>query len=140
MSLRGAPLGRYRILIADDDAAVREQLCLLLESRERFQVCGEAESGTEAIERTKELHPDLVILDVSMPGVDGFEAARVIRRFFPDVRILMFSVHKSNDLMKQALDMGVAGYVNKSEGYQLLKAIETVLQDMRYSGSTAAYA
>ena len=76
-----------------------------------------------------------------MPGVDGFEAARVIRRFFPDVRILMFSVHKSNDLMKQVLDMGVAGSEkHKSQGDQLLKAIETVLRDMRYSGSTAAYA
>jgi DNA-binding NarL/FixJ family response regulator len=131
---------RCRILIADDDSAVREQVRQIVESREGFKVCGEAADGAEAIERTKQLKPDLVILDISMPGVDGFEAARIIRKFFPDVRILMFSVHKSNELKKHAMEVGAAGYVEKSEGEQLLKAIETVLRDGHYYGSTAAFA
>jgi len=129
-----------RILIADDSAAVRAQVRLLLEDRKDLNVCGEARNGAEAIEKTKQLHPDLVVLDISMPVVDGFEAARVIHKFFPDVRILIFSVHKSNQLVKEALAIGAVGYVPKSEGQQLLKAIDTVLRDGHYSGSTAAYA
>jgi two-component system nitrate/nitrite response regulator NarL len=129
-----------RILIADDSAAVRAQVRSLLDDRRDLEVCGEAVNGAEAIDRTKALQPDLVILDISMPVVDGFEAARVIHKFFPDVRILIFSVHKSNQLMKEALDIGAVGFVSKSEGRQLLKAIDTVLRDGHYSGSTAAYA
>ncbi len=129
-----------RILIADDNAAVRQRLRLLLESREDFTVCGEAKDGIEAINRTKESLPDLVILDITMPGVDGFEAARVIRKFFPDIRILIFSVHKSKQLVKEALEIGVAGFVGKTEGDLLLKAIDTVLHDGRYFAATAGYA
>lgn len=129
-----------RILIADDSAAVRAQVRALLEDRKDLEVCGEACDGAEAIERTKELQPDLVVLDISMPVVDGFEAARVIHKFFPNVRILIFSVHKSNQLIKEALAIGAVGYVPKSEGQQLLKAIDMVLRDGHYSGSTAAYA
>ena len=129
-----------RILIADDSVAVRAQVRALLENTTGLEVCGEASNGAEAIEKTKELQPDLVVLDISMPVVDGFEAARVIHKFFPDVRILIFSVHKSNQLIKEALAVGAVGYVPKSEGQQLLKAIDTVLRDGHYSGSTAAYA
>lgn len=108
--------------------------------RDGFDVCGEASNGAEAIERAKELQPDLVILDTSMPVVDGIEAARVIRKFFPEIRILIFSVHKSKALVQEAIKAGAAGYVVKSEGQQLLNAIESVLRDGYYAGSTAAYA
>lgn len=138
-SERGTP-GVCRILIADDSAAVRAQVRAILEDRKDLKLCGEASNGAEAIDKTKELQPDLVVLDISMPVVDGFEAARVIHKFFPDVRILIFSVHKSNQLMKEALALGAVGYVPKSEGQQLLKAIDTILRDGHYSGSTAAYA
>jgi len=113
---------------------------VLLETREGFEVCGEATNGAEAIDRAKELQPDLVILDVSMPVADGFEAARVIRTFFPEMRILMFSVHNSKKLMEEARKAGAAGYLVKSEAHQLLKAIEIVLRDGHYSGAAAAYA
>lgn len=138
-SAPGTP-GVCRILIADDSPAVRAQVRALLEDRKDLEVCGEACDGTEAIEKTKELQPDLVVLDISMPVIDGFEAARVIHKFFPDVRILIFSVYKSNQLIKEALAIGAVGYVPKSEGQQLLKAIDMVLRDGHYSGSTAAYA
>ncbi len=75
-----------------------------------------------------------------MPGTDGFEAARVIRKFFPKIRILIFSVHQSQDLMKEAAEVGAVGYVEKSESQQLLKAIETILRDGQYAGSTITYA
>jgi len=139
-SLKFGTKSRCRILIADDDADVREQVGLLLKTREDFEVCGEASNGTEAIERTKQLQPDLVILDISMPIVDGIEAARIIRKFFPEIRILIFSVHRSKELVHEAIKAGAAGYVVKSEGQQLLKAIEAILRDGYYAGSTAAYA
>jgi DNA-binding NarL/FixJ family response regulator len=102
-SIKPGAKNRCRILIADDDPDVREQVGLLLQTREGFEVCGEASDGSEAIERTKELQPDLVILDISMPVVDGIEAARIIRKFFPEIRILIFSVHKSKELVQEAI-------------------------------------
>lgn len=129
-----------RILIADDEDAVRKMVRALLESRADFQVCGEAANGAAAIDKVRELRPDLVILDISMPGVDGFEAARIIRKFFPKVRILIFSVHNATQLMKDAQDIGVSGFVEKSEsGQVLLKAIDTVMADRRYFGAMAGY-
>jgi DNA-binding NarL/FixJ family response regulator len=131
---------RCRILIADDDPEIREQVRQLLATREGFEACGEACNGEEAIERAKQLQPDLIILDAEMPGVDGLEAARIIRKFFPEIRILIFSVHKSEEMRQQAIHAGAAGYLLKSDGRQLLKAIETVLRDGYYAGSTAAFA
>lgn len=135
-----APLPMTRILIADDNDAVRQMIRSLVESREDFQVCGEAADGMEAIDKAKQLKPDLVILDITMPRVDGFEAARVIRKFFPDIRILIFSVHKANQLMKELLETGVNGAIDKSESHMLLQAIDTVLRDGRYFAAAAGYA
>ena len=129
-----------RILIADDQDAVRKIVRMLLESRADFEVCGEAADGTVAIERAKELRPDLVILDISMPGVDGFEVARVIRKFFPEIRILIFSVHNATQLMKEAWDIGVNGFVEKSEsGQVLLKAVDAVMGDEQYFAASAGF-
>ncbi len=129
-----------RILIADDHETMRNTLRLLLESRGDFQVCGEARDGTEAISKTKELKPDLVILDISMPNVDGFEAARVIRKFLPEVRILILSVHRAKEMLEEAQKIGVNGFVTKSEkGQVLLSAVDTILQDRRYFAASASY-
>ncbi len=129
-----------RILIADDHDGVRKTLRSLLESRDDFEVCGEAANGVEAITRTKELKPDLVILDIRMPTVDGFEAARVIRKFFPEIRILIFSVHKANQMLEEAQKIGVNGFVEKSEnGQVLLRAVDDVLHDQRYFAAAAGY-
>ncbi len=129
-----------RILIADDNDVVRQMIRSLLESRDDFEVCGEAANGMEAIDKAKQLKPDLVILDITMPQVDGLEAARVIRKFFPDIRILIFSVHKANQLMKELLETGVNGAIDKSESHMLLQAIDTVLHDGRYFAAAAGYA
>jgi DNA-binding NarL/FixJ family response regulator len=116
-----------RILIADDSDVMREMIRSLLKSRRDFEVCGEATNGIEAIERTKELKPDLVILDITMPIVDGFEAARVIRKFFPDTRILIFSIDKSDQLIKEVLEIGLNGLGGNAERQSLLEAFDTVL-------------
>lgn len=131
---------RCRILIADSDSGVRRDVRQLLATREGFEVCGEATSGEEAISQAKQLQPDLVILDVEIPVVDGLEAARVIRKFFPEIRILIFSLQSAGDLRQQALHAGAAGYLHKSEAQHLLKAVETILRDGSYSGATAAFA
>jgi DNA-binding NarL/FixJ family response regulator len=129
-----------RILIADDEDTVRKMVRVLLESRADFEVCGEADNGAIAIDKARELKPDLVILDISMPGVDGFEAARIIRKLFPKIRILIFSVHNATQLMKEAQNIGVNGFVEKSEsGQVLLKAIDTIMADKQYFAASAGY-
>jgi two-component system response regulator NreC len=131
---------RCRILVADADPTVREQVFQLLATREGFEVCGEATNGEETIAKAKQLNPDLIVLDVEVPGVDGLETARVIRKFFPQIRILIFSIHTSGELRQQAMHAGTVGYLHKSEAQHLLKAVETILRDGSYSGATAAVA
>jgi YesN/AraC family two-component response regulator len=93
----GAGSFMTRILIADDHEMMRRGVRSVLESRRNVDVC-EAQNGAEAVEKTKEMHPDLVILDVSMPVLDGFTAARQIKEVSPLTRILMFSLHRTEAL------------------------------------------
>lgn len=118
-----------RILIADDQEMIRRRVRATLESREDFQVCAEVSNGADAVEKTQELNPDLVILDITMPQLNGLEAARKILHFSPNTPILILSVHKSDQLMEEAKRIGVRGYVTKGEaGQNLVTAAETVLQ------------
>lgn len=116
-----------RILLADDHEAVRRGLRALLETQERWRVCGEAEDGHEAVEKTKALKPDVVILDISMPTLSGFGAARLIKEFCPDTPILVYSMHRSKAFLEEARRIGVGGYISKSEdGPTLLMAVDAV--------------
>jgi DNA-binding NarL/FixJ family response regulator len=118
-----------QILIADDREAIRKQVSLILTSRPNLEVCAEAANGKEAVEKTRELNPDLVILDITMPILNGLDAARVIKEFAPDIPILVLTVHKSRQLMQEAQKIGVQGYVTKAEASQtLLHAVDAVLQ------------
>ena len=118
-----------QILIADDREAIRKQVRLILTSRPNLEVCAEAADGKEAVEKTRELNPDLVILDITMPILNGLDAARVIKGFAPDIPILVLTVHKSRQLMQEAQKIGVQGYVTKAEASQtLLHAVDAVLQ------------
>jgi two-component system nitrate/nitrite response regulator NarL len=122
-----------QILIADDREAIRKQVSLILTSRPDLEVCAEAADGKEAVEKTRELNPDLVILDITMPILNGLDAARVIKGFAPDIPILVLTVHKSRQLMQEAQKIGVQGYVTKAEASQtLLRAVEAVLQKRTY--------
>lgn len=116
-----------RVLIVDDHEAMRTGLRVALESRLGVEVCGEAADGLEALQKTLELVPDLVILDITMPGVDGFSAAKEIGRYLPSVPILFLSMHESPSIVNSAKTAGVAGYVAKSQSISvLLKAVDAI--------------
>jgi DNA-binding NarL/FixJ family response regulator len=119
-----------RILIADDHEAVRKGVCAILSSRADVEVCGEAENGKETIEKANALKPDLIILDITMPVLSGFEAAREIRKTLPNVPILILSMHESNQLIEEAKKLGVQGYVTKTQvGSTLLDAVDKLLRN-----------
>ena len=103
-----------RILVADDHETVRMGVRMALARDPQFEVCGEAANGREAIAKVKELHPDAVVLDVSMPLMNGLEAAREIRRLAPAAKIVMFSMYDSAQMMATARDAGADAFVLKS--------------------------
>lgn len=116
-----------RILLADDHEAIRRGMRALLETQEGWRVCGEAADGQEAVEKTKSLRPDIVILDISMPILSGFGAARLIKEHFPNTPILAYSMYRSEAFLEEARRIGLSGYVAKSEdGPTLLMAVDAV--------------
>ncbi len=118
-----------RILIADDHAMMRKGLRTVIEPHPGWEICGEATTGIEALKQTEQLQPDLVVLDVSMPELNGLEVAHRISRDWPNVRILLFTMHNSAQFAKDVTKTGAHGYVCKSSGEELLtEAIERVLQ------------
>jgi CheY-like chemotaxis protein len=121
-----------RILIVDDNAVVRRQIRSLLESHSDWQVCGEAINGGEAIQQARELRPDLVIMDFSMPIMNGLRAAQEISKDIPDVPLLLFSVFMSNQLVLEAKRSGFRGVVPKEEVGHLTTGVETLLHHGTY--------
>ena len=116
-----------RILIADDHEIFRRGLRSLLESHSHWQVCGEAANGREAIDRVRELRPDVVVLDVTMPEVNGLEAAKEIRKQMPESKVVILSQHEPALMKQSALAAGAGAYVTKSEvSRELMVAIETI--------------
>lgn len=119
-----------RILVADDHEAVRKGVCAILSSRGDIEICGEATNGREAVDKTIELKPDLVILDLTMPVLSGVEAVREIRMHLPSVPILVLSMHESKQVIEDIRALGVQGYVTKSEASTtLLLAVDSVLRN-----------
>ncbi|HEY2646139.1 MAG TPA: response regulator transcription factor [Candidatus Acidoferrales bacterium] len=114
-----------RILVADDHDLMRRGLRALVESHPGWQVCDEAHTGREAVEKAALLNPDVVILDISMPELNGLEAARSIRKASPHIEILILSVHYSDQLIREILSAGVHGYILKSDSDRdLVAALE----------------
>jgi DNA-binding NarL/FixJ family response regulator len=119
-----------RILVVDDHEAVRKGVCAILSSRKDIEVCGEAQNGLEAIEKAMTLKPDLIVLDVTMPVLGGFDAVPEIRKSRPEVPILILSMHESNQLIEEAKKLGVKGFVSKAQaGTVLLKAVDALLNN-----------
>jgi DNA-binding NarL/FixJ family response regulator len=117
-----------KLLLVDDHAVVREGLRAVLEPGGEMRVAGEAAGGLEAIERFRELRPDLVLLDVGMPGMDGLAACRRIREEDPEARVLILTVHAEEQFFFEALRAGAHGYVLKrSTGSELRQAIRAVV-------------
>jgi DNA-binding NarL/FixJ family response regulator len=117
----------FRILVADDHDLMRRGIKTLLESHTGWEVCGEAKTGREAIDKVEELKPDIVILDISMPELNGVEAARRIRKTSANTEILILSMHYSDQLIREIVDAGVRGYIVKSDSDRdLILAVETL--------------
>jgi two-component system, NarL family, sensor kinase len=119
---------RRRILIADDHEVMRRGVRGLLESHDEWAVCGEAFEGREVVTKSRELRPDLIIMDINMPGLTGIDAAHQIRKENPTTKILFFSVHESAQTVREVLNAGAQGYVAKSRaGHDLVDAVRNVL-------------
>lgn len=130
---RQRPEVRRRILIADDHEVMRRGVRGLVESQEEWSVCGEAIEGNEAISKTRELHPDLLILDVSMPGVSGIEAALQILKDDPNMKILFFTMYDSPQMMREISNVGAWGYVAKARaGNDLVDAVRIILDGKKF--------
>ncbi len=118
---------KIRILIADDHALVREGICSLLARRKDMEVVGQAADGRQALEQTAALHPDVVLMDISMPVMNGLDATREIRAQFPATRILVLTQHENKEYVLPMLRAGAAGYIFKrARSAELINAIRTV--------------
>ena len=118
-----------RILVVDDHPIVRHGLRTLLGGRPEWEIIDEAEDGIEAVEKADRLKPDVVVLDVSMPKMDGLEARRRIRKSVPKSEVLMVTQYDSPQMMHEALSAGARGYIVKSDAARdLLAALEAVSQ------------
>ena len=119
---------KIRLLIADDHELVREGLRKVLEPRREWEVCGEAANGREAVEKAGQLRPDLVIIDFSMPELNGLEAARQIRAALPRTEVIILNMHETDSLVRDVLAVGARGFILKSDaGRVLVQAVEAVL-------------
>jgi DNA-binding NarL/FixJ family response regulator len=127
---------RLRILIADDHEVVRRGIVGMLNSRTNWEVCGEASDGREAMQLVEKLKPGFVILDITMPGLNGIDAARQIRKLMPEVKILIYSMHYAERLVQEVFQAGADGYVLKTDaGKHLIQAIESIMSGQRFFSS-----
>jgi len=131
---------RKRILIADDHEMLRRGVCTALQKQTEWELCGEAVNGREAVERATRLQPDLVIMDVEMPVLNGLAAAREILRNCPQTKILIFTVHESDQMVKYIYAAGVHACLSKNKGGRdLLRVVKELLEDnVSYSSASAA--
>ncbi|TAK80397.1 MAG: response regulator transcription factor [Betaproteobacteria bacterium] len=122
-----------RVVLAEDQRMVREALGALLAREPDIEIIGEAANGREAIERALELRPDVLVLDISLPEVEGMEVARTLRLRAPEVKVLALSVHNDPHIVREMLKAGAAGYVDKSSALEeLVRAIRLVVQGKLY--------
>ena len=126
-----------RILIADDHQLIRRGLIAALADRPDWTVVGEAANGREAVDLVRQLHPDIAILDLTMPELNGLDAARQMRTVSPPTRILIVTAHESEQLLREVLEVGAMGYVLKSDADDVLpKAIDAVLRGRTFFTSS----
>lgn len=123
-----------RVLVVDDHTVIRRGIQNILRAWPEWEISGEAASGEEAVELTKELKPDIVLMDISMPGMGGLEATKLIRKIYPQAKILMLTLHDSPEWAEMALRAGARGYVLKSDSEgELLRALKVVAADGVYT-------
>lgn len=121
-----------RILVVDDNPSVRHYLRALLEQQSNWQVCGEAPTGGEAIQRVINGPPDMILLDFQMPDLNGLDVARQISRLFPEIPILMVTIHLSPQLAQEAQKAGIRGACSKSDVGSIVDAVDALLHEKTY--------
>ncbi len=125
-----APL---KLLLADDHEIVRQGLRSMLEAQRDCQVVGEAADGRQAVTMTKELNPDVVILDIGMPSLNGLEATRQILKMRPQTKVLILTMHESDSVIREVLDAGARGYILKTDaGRDLVSAVESLRRNKTF--------
>lgn len=124
--------GLVRIFIVDDHPIIRQSLRSLLEREEGLAICGEAAKAETALEQIETAAPDLVLIDVSLPGVNGIELARMLRQQYPDLLLAMLSGHGERSHVEQALQAGANGYLLKGSAEELPVAIRQILSGEQY--------
>lgn len=128
-----------RLLIADDHEIVRKGFRAVLEAQPDCSVVGECGDGRRAVEMAKELHPDIIVLDISMPSLNGLEAARQILKACPQTRILILTMHESDSLIREVLDAGARGYILKTDaGRDLVAAVDALRRNKTFFTSRVA--
>jgi two-component system, chemotaxis family, protein-glutamate methylesterase/glutaminase len=118
---------RTRFLIVDDSELVRKSLRTVLQANPEWEICGEAPDGEKGIELFRELHPNIVILDFQMPGINGIETARRMSEIAPAVPIVLFTQHASTDLERHAREVGIRSVVSKTNAFPMVGMIEALL-------------
>jgi DNA-binding NarL/FixJ family response regulator len=132
--MKSEPVMAVRILLVDDHPVVRQGLRTLLAGRSELEVVDEASDGLEAVEKVSTLHPDVVVLDVTMPRMNGIEACRIIKQKNPELEVLFVTQHDSPHMLREALAAGARGYVVKSNlARDLVEAVEAVSQHREFT-------
>lgn len=132
-------MGVLRIMVADDHEVVRKGLVSLLQAQSDWQVCGEAGDGREAVEKAIQLKPDILILDIGMPSLNGLEATRQILKTTPNARILILTLHDSDQVVREVLNAGARGFLLKSDAARdLVAAVDALRHDKTYFTSKVA--
>src|SRR5437588_914155 len=141
-------MASFRILLVEDFEPVRQFIRLALQSRAEFEVAGEALDGLEAVQKAKELQPDLILLDIGLPKLSGIAAAEQIRILAPDAKLLFISLESSSEIVQEAFRRGAHGYISKLYAHpELIPAIEAILarnqtwcSDLEVTSGTKAHA
>ena len=123
-----------RILIVDDNAAIRHSVRYVLENHSDWEVCGEAADGAEAIEKYRQLRPDLLVVDVSMPVMNGLDASLEILQHSPEIPILLYTSFLTRQLIEKAHQSGIRGTVSKDSTELLVPGVEALLRGEEFSG------
>ena len=122
-----------RVMVVDDHEVVRRGVCSLIESHPGWDVCGEAVDGHDAVEKAKELSPDVIVIDLTMPRLSGLQAIREVRKVAPRAEVLVLTMHDSEQMAREVLEAGARGYLMKSDaGRELVQAVEAVSQHKPY--------
>jgi DNA-binding NarL/FixJ family response regulator len=132
-------MAALKVLLADDHEIVRQGLRSVLEGQRDCQVVGECSDGRQAVAMTKELNPDVVILDIAMPTLNGLEATRQILKMRPQTKVLILTMHESDSLIREVLDAGARGYILKTDaGRDLVTAVESLRRNKTFFTSRVA--